>query len=90
MIVGMTSERVTVSLPSEMKEAAQRIATETGVPFSAVVNDALAAWLRARLVDSWLAEYQEEFGAFDEAELRQLAEEAGLPYIPPAQGRSAA
>ncbi len=86
----MTIERVTVSLPSEVKEAAQQVAAETGVPFSAVVSDALAAWLRGRLLQSWLANYQQQFGAFDEDELRRLADEAGLVYVPPTEGRSAA
>ena len=85
-----TTERVTVSLPTEVRRAAQRVAEATGVPFSAVVQEALATWLRTRLVDAWLAEHQAAHGAFSEDELRALAAEAGVPYLPPTAGRSAA
>ncbi len=85
-----TTERVTVSLPTEVRRAAQRVAQATGVPFSAVVQDALATWLRTRLVDAWLAEHQAAHGAFSEDELRALAAEAGVPYLPPTTSRSAA
>ena len=84
------TERVTVSLPTEVRRAAQRVAEATGVPFSAVVQDALATWLRTRLVDAWLAEHQAAHGAFSEDELRALAAEAGVPYLPPTASRSAA
>ena len=90
MMPGMSTERVTVSLPAEVKEAAQRVATATGVPFSAVVNEALGSWLGTRLVDTWLAEYQQEHGSFDEDELRRLAGELGLPYLPPSANSNAA
>lgn len=86
----MSADRVTVSLPAEVRLAAQRVAQEAGVPFSAVVTEALAAWVRGRLVDAWLSEYQAEHGAFDEAELREIAEDAGMAYIPPAPSRTVA
>ncbi|GAA5145194.1 hypothetical protein GCM10023321_02710 [Pseudonocardia eucalypti] len=82
-----TTERVTVSLPDEVRQAAQRIAAERGVSFSSLVSEALVSWMRGRLVDTWLAEYQAEHGAFSEEELRALAEESGVPYLPP--GRAA-
>ncbi len=85
-----TTERVTVSLPTEVRRAAQRVAEATGVPFSAVVQDALATWLRTRLVDAWLAEHQAAHGAFSEDELRALAAETGVPYLLPTARRSAA
>ncbi|MCC6438753.1 MAG: hypothetical protein IT196_27265 [Acidimicrobiales bacterium] len=84
------TERVTVSLPAEVRQAAQRVAEAAGVPFSAVVQDALAAWLRSRLVDAWLAEHQAAHGAFSEDELRAVAAEAGVPYLPPRARSSAA
>jgi predicted TIM-barrel fold metal-dependent hydrolase len=90
MISGMSFDRVTVSLPAEVRQAAQRFAQEAGVPFSAVVADALESWLRGRLVDTWLAEHEAEFGAFDEAELEEIAAEAGVPYVPPANARTVA
>ena len=78
----MKNERVTVSLPAEVRQAAQQVADATGVPFSSVVSEAMAAWLRTRLVDAWLIEHQAEHGEFDEDELRALAAEAGVPYLP--------
>ncbi|MGH3821815.1 MAG: hypothetical protein ACRDRA_03065 [Pseudonocardiaceae bacterium] len=79
----MTTERVTVSLPEDVRRTSQRIADELGMSFSAVVAEALAGWLRGRLVDAWLAEHQAEHGAFTEDELRELAAEAGVPYLGP-------
>jgi hypothetical protein len=90
MILGMSSDRVTVSLPAEVRQAAQRVAQEFGIPFSSVVADALSAWLRGRLVDAWLAEHEVEFGPFDEAELQRLAAEAGVTYLPPVSNRTVA
>jgi hypothetical protein len=86
----MSTDRVTVSLPAEVRQAAQRVAQDAGVPFSTVVAEALAAWVRGRLVDVWLAEHQAQFGAFDEAELQRVAVEAGVAYLPPARPRTGA
>ncbi|MPZ89659.1 MAG: hypothetical protein GEU81_16685 [Nitriliruptorales bacterium] len=86
----MTTARVTITLPAELRQAAQGAADRAGVPFSAVVSDALAAWVRGRLVDAWLAEHQVAHGAFDEDELRALAEDAGVPYVPARRSRRAA
>jgi predicted transcriptional regulator len=79
----MTTERVTVSLPEEVRRTSQRIADQLGLSFSAVVAQALAGWLRGRLVDAWLAEHQAKHGEFDEDELRELAAETGVPYLGP-------
>ncbi len=79
----MSTERVTVSLPDDLRRAAAGIAEERGVPFSTVVAEALTGWMRGRLVDAWLAEHQTEHGTFDEAELRALAAETGVPYLAP-------
>ena len=70
---------------AETVERARRL-PERGVPFSAVVAEALTGWMRGRLVDAWLAEHQAEHGTFDEAELRELAAETGVPYL--AAGRT--
>ncbi|HEU0088890.1 MAG TPA: hypothetical protein VFQ77_14790 [Pseudonocardiaceae bacterium] len=86
----MSTERVTVSLPDEVRRASQRIADELGLSFSAVVAEALTGWLRGRLVDSWLAEHQTEHGAFDERELQALAAEVGVPYLPPGRTEESA
>lgn len=79
----MSTERVTVSLPEDLRRAAAGLADERGVSFSAVVAEALEGWMRSRLVDAWLVEHQSEQGPFDEADLRALAAEAGVPYLPP-------
>ena len=90
MLRCMSSERVTVSLPDNVRKAAQRIAEERGTSFSAVVAEALTTWMRGRLVDAWLAEHQAAYGVFDEDELRALAAEVGVPYVGPGRvGESA-
>ena len=81
---------MTVSLPAEVRQAAQRVAQESGVPFSSVVAEALSPWLRGRLVDAWLAEHEAEFGPFEEAELQELAAEAGVTYLPAVSKRTVA
>lgn len=87
----MSTERVTISLPDDLRQAAQSIADERGSSFSAVVVEALTGWLRGRLVDAWLADYQAAHGAFDEDELRAVAASAGVPYVGPGRaGDSAA
>jgi hypothetical protein len=86
----MSNERVTVSLPDDLRQAAHRIAEERGTSFSAVVTEALTGWLRARLVDAWLAEHQATYGNFDENELRRLAADAGVPYVGPGRPGEAA
>lgn len=85
-IAKSTVERVTVSLPPEVRQTTQRIADDLGTSFSAVVAEALMGWVRGRLVDAWLADHQETRGAFDEEELRALARDAGVPYLPPGRG----
>jgi hypothetical protein len=91
MLSGMSSERVTVSLPDDVRRATQRIAEQRGTSFSAVVTEALTGWMRGRLVDAWLAEHQAMHGRFEEGELRALAADAGVPYVSPGRaGDSAA
>lgn len=90
MLIGMSTERITISLPSEVKQAAQRVAEASGVALSSLVSEAINSWLRTRLVDSWLIEHQAEFGEFDESELQALAADVGVPYLPPRRRESAA
>lgn len=90
MLLGMSAERVTVSLPEDVRRASQRIADELGLSFSAVVAEALTGWLRARLVDAWLAEHQSAHGVFDEDELQVLAAQAGVPYLAPGRTEGSA
>ena len=86
----MTTERVTVSLPAEVRQEAQRWADENGVPFSSVVSQALITHLRGLAIDEWLRDYQDRNGAFTEDELQSLARDAGVPYIPPSAAAVAA
>lgn len=79
----MSTARITVSLPAEVRQAALTVAQSAGVPLSSVVNEAITAWLRTRLVDAWLVDFQQRSGTFDETELEQLAAETGVPYLPP-------
>lgn len=83
MLYGMSTDRVTISIPDDVRRAAHRVAEERGTSFSAVVTEALTGWLRGRLVDAWLAEHQARHGEFDENELRTLAVDAGVPYVGP-------
>lgn len=46
-------ERVTVSLPPDLRRAAPRVADDAGMSFSSIVTEALVSWRRARLVDVW-------------------------------------
>ncbi len=86
----MTVERVTVSLPAEIRAAAQSAADAAGLPFSSAVAEALTAWVRGRLVDAWLDDYETEHGAFTEDELQTITADAGVTYVPPKRNRSAA
>jgi predicted transcriptional regulator len=86
----MSSARVTVSLPDDVRQAAQRVAEERGTSFSAVVTEALTRWMRGRLVDAWLLEHQTRRGEFDEDELRVLAVDAGVPYVGPGRADDSA
>jgi hypothetical protein len=86
----MSAERVTVSLPAELRRGAAEIAEQRGVSFSAVVNEALSAWMRGVLLDAWLVDWQDKHGAFSEDELKALAAETGIPYVPPADAEPAA
>jgi predicted transcriptional regulator len=90
MLPSMTNERVTVSLPDDVRRAAQHIAEQRGTSFSAVVTEALTGWMRGRLVDAWLAEHQARHGQFEESELRALAAEAGVPYVGPGRADDSA
>lgn len=79
----MTIERVTVSLPAELRQAAQRAADANGSAFSSVVADALRSWVRGQRIDELLADYEREHGVFTEDELRAMAFEMGLPHVAP-------
>lgn len=77
------ASRVTITLPDDLRQTIADAAKRAGVPFSTVVADALAAWVRGQLLDAFLQDYEAEFGAFSEDELKAVAKETGIPYIPP-------
>jgi hypothetical protein len=83
----MTVDRVTISLSSDVRAAAQQAADAAGLPFSSAVSEALIVWTRGRLVDQWLDEHEAEHGAFTEEELQSIATETGVPYVFPKRGR---
>lgn len=78
----MSTARVTITLPAELRQAAQDAADTAGTSFSAVVSEALAAWVPSQLVDASLVEHQATHGAFHEDELRAIAADASVPYVP--------
>jgi hypothetical protein len=80
-------ERVTVSLPSQVRQQAQRLAETEEMTFSAVVTSALEDWMRGRLLDKWLEEFEEEFGLITEDELKEFARKSGMRYLPPRSAR---
>jgi hypothetical protein len=49
------------------------------------VSDELVSWLGNQQLKTWLAEFQDEQGAFTEAELVAIALEKGVDYVPPRQ-----
>ena len=85
----MTIERVTVSLPAELRQAAQKAADATGTAFSSVVADALLDWVRGRKIDELLAEYEAEAGEITEGEMREMAKEMDLPHVEKRRARAA-
>ncbi|MGF1662423.1 MAG: hypothetical protein ACFCVG_08110 [Kineosporiaceae bacterium] len=82
-----TIERVTVSLPSQVRQQAQRLAETEEMTFSAVVTSALEDWMRGRLLDKWLEDFEAEFGPITEDELKAFAERSGMRYLPPRDAR---
>jgi len=76
-------ERVTVSMPARVRESAARFAEEDGLSFSAFITSAVEDWIRGRLLDQWLEEQAAERGGWDEEEMKRLAAEIGIPYLPP-------
>jgi hypothetical protein len=79
----MAKSQVTVRVPEEIKEFAQRVADESGRPLSAVLSEALGQWVRWRLWDEYLVDWQSKYGTFDEEQLKNVAREHGMPYVPP-------
>ncbi|MGF1647590.1 MAG: YlcI/YnfO family protein [Kineosporiaceae bacterium] len=83
-----TMERVTISIPPQLRESAARLAEREGRSFSAFISSAVEDHIRGLLLDEWLAEQAAERGGWDEEELKALAEETGIPYLPPGRPRS--
>ncbi len=78
-----TTERVTVTIPIEMRQAAQREAEERNVALSTVVSEALAEHVRARALREVVEDYEAEFGVITEDEMREYAARVGIPYSSP-------
>jgi predicted transcriptional regulator len=76
-------ERVTVSLPAQVRQKAQQLAEAEDTTFSAVVTSALEDWMRGKLLDEWLREFEAEFGPISEDELEAFAQKSGMRYLPP-------
>ncbi len=85
-----TTERVTITIPVEMKRDAQLIADERHIALSAVVSEALASYLRTQALQEWVAEYEAEFGVITEEELIEYSRKTGVPYSAPQRGANAA
>jgi predicted DNA-binding protein len=78
-----TTDRVTISIPSQLRASAAHLAEREGKSFSAFISSAVEDHIRGLLLDEWLAEQAAERGGWDEEELKKLAEETGIPYLPP-------
>jgi predicted DNA-binding protein len=78
-----TMERVTISIPPQLRESAARLAEREGRSFSAFISSAVEDHIRGLLLDEWLAEQEAADGGWDEEELKALAERTGIPYLPP-------
>ena len=85
-----TTERVTVSLPTEVPQAAKRVAEATGVrsPLSSMTRSPPGCGPGSTMPGSTSAKLHP--AAFSEDELRALAAETGVPCVPPTASRSAA
>ena len=77
------AERVTISIPADLRASAARLADREGRSFSAFVSSAVEDHIRGLLLDEWLAEQAEADGGWDEEDLKALAERTGIPYLPP-------
>ena len=82
-MVAMAKAQLMVRVPEDIKEFAQQVADESGRPLSVVLSEALGQWVRWRALDQLLREWRAEDGPFDEEKIRALAEERGMPYVPP-------
>lgn len=85
----MPIERVTVSLPAELRQAAQKAADSTGTAFSAIVADALLVWVRGQKIDELIAAYEAEEGEITDDEMQAMAEQMGLPFTSPRKSKAA-
>jgi hypothetical protein len=83
IVADMAKSQVTVRVPEEIKVFAQRVADESGRPMSVVLAEALGQWVRWRAFDELLREWRAEDGPYDEDKLKAVAEEHGMPYVPP-------
>jgi predicted transcriptional regulator len=74
----MPAERITVTVSPDLAAAVRSLAAESDRSVSSVVEEALADRLRHHALGRAIREYEEEFGAFSDAELDAIAERKGL------------
>ena len=80
MLTGMSTSRVTVTLPKEQVEHIRQSTDNV----SGFIAEAVADRLRGQAIDTYLDSYQAEHGAFTEQELHD-AEASLVPWTPSMQ-----
>lgn len=74
----MPAERITVTVSPELAAAVRALASDSNRSVSSVVEEALADRLRHHALGQAIRAYEEEFGAFSDAELEAIAARKGL------------
>jgi predicted transcriptional regulator len=74
----MPAERITVTVSPELAAAVRALAADSDRSVSSVVEEALADRLRHHALGQAIKAYEEEFGAFSDAELDAIAERKGV------------
>jgi hypothetical protein len=80
----MAKAKTSITVPTDVFEAAKEEGAKRNLSFSAIVAEALAEWVRGQLMDQYLRDYCGPPGdPLREEDLMQVAIERGLPYIAP-------
>ena len=75
----MPAERITVTVSPELAAAVRSLAADSDRSVSSVVEEALADRLRHYALGRAITAYEDEFGAFSDAELDAIIDRRGLP-----------
>lgn len=75
----MPAERITVTVSPELAAAVRSLAADSDRSVSSVVEEALADRLRHHALGQAITAYEDEFGAFSDAELDAIIDRRGLP-----------